>query len=272
MKTYRGNITITKENYKEWREKLKSVENITGYLYINSQVKLDNLKSIGGNLSINSQAKLDNLKSIGGYLSINSQAKLDNLKSVSGDLYIYSQAKLEAKNLKSVSWDLYINSQAKLDNLKSVSGNLSINSPIAKSTNKLIDRLIKSKQKRRLYINNVEFEKSLFNKVRRDELSASQVFSLKNIEQRRIAYEIMDKAKMKKLKSFKVLDKKTDKYGHEMKIVVFKIKGFEKEFKYLNCICPSTQREYFLETQSNKCQLAKARSFGLEKVNFIKEY
>ena len=256
MKTYRGNITITKENYKEWREKLKSVENITGYLSINSQAKLDNLKSVSGDLYIYSQAKLEakNLKSIGGYL------------------YINSQVKLEAKNLKSIGGYLYINSQVKLDNLKSVSGYLYINSPIAKSTNKQIDRLIKSKQKRRLYINNVEFEKSLFNKVRRDELSASQVFSLKNIEQRRIAYEIMDKAKMKKLKSFKVLDKKTDKYGHEMKIVVFKIKGFEKEFKYLNCICPSTQREYFLETQSNKCQLAKARSFGLEKVNFIKEY
>ncbi len=261
MKTFKGNIEITSANCKEWQKKLKGVEKIGGYLSINSQAKLE--------------AK--SLKSVGGYLSINSQAKLDSLKSVGGDLYINSQAKLEAKSLKSVGGYLYINSQAKLEakSLKSVGGYLSINSPISRRTNELINRLLKERKKRKLYINRVNFKKSLFNKVRLDKLTAQEVFALENMEQRRIAYQLMDKTKMKKLKDYKVVDKvEKDDYGYPMRIISFQVKGYDTPFKFLNCFCPSEGREYFLETDKDKCVEAKYGSFGLDykKYKFSKEY
>jgi hypothetical protein len=84
MKTYKGNVDITKDNASTWEKKLRGVENITGDLsiYSNAELKANSLKSVGGYLYINSNAELKALKSVGGYLSINSNAELKALKSV----------------------------------------------------------------------------------------------------------------------------------------------------------------------------------------------
>jgi len=55
------------------------------------------------------------------------------------------------------------------------------------------------------------------NKILKDELSAEEVFAIDNIEHRRIAFQYMDKTKMKALKDFKVLDEKVDEKGNLMK-------------------------------------------------------
>jgi hypothetical protein len=78
----------------------------------------------------------------------------------------------------------------------------------------------------------------------------------------------MDKTKMKKIKGYKVLDKAKDWYGNKMQIIEFKVEDFEKPFKYYQCICPSSWREYFLETEENTCEKAKAKSFGLEQIQW----
>jgi len=293
MKVYKGDLKITKYNQKEY----KDLEKVTGYLYINSEVKLDAplLKSVGSDLHINSKAKLDAplLKSVGGYLYINSEAKLDAplLKSVGGYLHINSEAKLDAPLLKSVGSDLHINSEAKLDAplLKSVGGYLYINSELNPKLEKRLYGLYKKKQwylsntaskwllsqkfkKAKFVINNVQFDKKLFDKVRKDKLSAKQVFVLDNIEQRRVAYELMDKTKMEKLKNYKVLDEAVDENENKMRIVSFSVDGYSEPFKYYHCICPSTGREYFVETQRETCQKAKTMSFGKQVLKFNKEY
>ena len=75
MKKHVGDLTITQDTAIDFTE-------ITGNLYIYSNVKLDALQSVGGDLSIYSNAKLDALQSVGGDLSIYRNAKLDapNLK------------------------------------------------------------------------------------------------------------------------------------------------------------------------------------------------
>ena len=107
----------------------------------------------------------------------------------------------------------------------------------------------------------------------RHEILAKDVLAIENTEQRRIAYELMDKTRMKELKDYQVLDEvKDDGQGYPMKIVSFKVKQFTEPLKYLNCSCPSTGREYFIETRQDKCWLAKNKSFGLEKINWLKEF
>ena len=78
MKIYKGNVDITKANQKEWEEKLKDVEKISGYLSVYSDAKLDALKSVGGSLWVNSNVKLDagKLESVGGYIDIHKTTKV----------------------------------------------------------------------------------------------------------------------------------------------------------------------------------------------------
>lgn len=104
-------------------------------------------------------------------------------------------------------------------------------------------------------------------------LSAKEVFEIKNTEQRRIAYELMDKAKMKELGDYKVLDeRKKDEQGNSDKVIEFKIDGFDEPFRYYNCICPTTMREYHIQTKQDTCIKAKNSSFGLDDVVWTKEY
>ncbi|MDD4892421.1 MAG: hypothetical protein PHH73_00280, partial [Candidatus Rickettsiella isopodorum] len=186
--------------------------------------------------------------------------------------------------------DLSINSNASLkaDTLKSIGGDLSINSKI---DTKLEKRLWKNNKKHQWYltdkcsefilskkgkinykINNVAFEKELFYKVRKDKLSAQEVFAIQNMEQRRVAYKKMDKIKMKLLANYKIIDEVKDKYNNPMKVISFTIDGYNEPFLYFNCICPSTGREYFIETRQEKCESAKSQSFGYDEIEFTEEY
>jgi hypothetical protein len=208
------------------------------------------LKSVGGYLSINSNASLPALKSVGGSLNINSNASLPALKSVGGSLNIYSGIgeKLEKQLWKHNPKNKWTVSDACSGWLLSRDGKFTYQ------------------------IANVGFSKSLFDAVRRDSLTAQEVFVIENIEQRRIAYERMDKIKMRDLPDLKILDDIIDAYGNPMRIVSFNLAGFKEPFKYLNCICPSSGREYYIETKQNKCEAAKAQSFGLRDVQFEKEW
>jgi len=230
---YEGNVEITEVNYQEWQKKLKGIKKITG------------------DLSINSNAKLDALKTVGGYLSIYSNAKLDALKTVGGGLYINS--KIE-KNTEEGLWKNNHNNEWYL-------------------TDKCSEWLLSQKGKIKYRINNIQFEKELFDKVRKDKLSAQEVFSLENIEQRRVAYEKMDKLKMKELSDYKILEETKDDYGNPMKVIEFSLPKYNIPFRYLNCICPTTKREYFVETKKKECIEAKMASFGLDKtIKFDKEW
>jgi len=125
------------------------------------------------------------------------------------------------------------------------------------------------------YIHGVKFDDvKLWKSITDGSISAAQVFVIANMEQRRIAYELMDKAKMLALDGLKILDEVADDgHGYPMRIIQFKIEGVDEPFRYLNCLCPSTGREYYLETQQKDCLTAKAESFGLPKdVEWEAEY
>jgi hypothetical protein len=122
-------------------------------------------------------------------------------------------------------------------------------------------------------LNGVEFTKEWWTKIVNDKMSPETIFAIDNAEHRRIAYEFMDKKKMKKLKNYEVLDEVSDDgYGYKMKVISFKVKNVDEPLKYLNCFCPSTGREYFLGTNEKECWKAKNKLFGLEEVEYIKEW
>ena len=250
--TYQGDVKINKNNQKEWEEKLKGISKITGYLsiYSNAELKADKLESVGGYLSIysNAELKADKLESVGGDLFINFNAELKALKSVGGDLYINSNPWLEKqlwKHCKKNRWHI---------------------------TEKSSEWLIKKNGNFEYRLNNVEFKREWFDKIRKDQLTVEEVFAIDNIEHRRIAYEFMDKSKMKSIKDFKVLDEQTDDKGNKMKIVSFTVQNMKKPLKFYNCICPSSKREYFVGTDKDTCWEAKNSSFGLEEVEWVNEW
>jgi hypothetical protein len=122
-------------------------------------------------------------------------------------------------------------------------------------------------------LNGVQFDKKWFDKIVGDKMTPQQIFAIDNTEHRRIAYEFMDKTKMKNLKGLKVLDEvKDDGYGYKMKVISFEVKNIDEPLKYLNCFCPSTGREYFLGTNKDTCLEAKNALFGLSEVEYIKEW
>ena len=122
------------------------------------------------------------------------------------------------------------------------------------------------------YLRGVRFDQDWWQKIVNDELDPETIFAIDNLEHRRIAYEYMDKTKMKQLKDFKVLDEQVDEKGNQMKIVSFTVKGVDESLKYYNCFCPSTGREYFVGTDKDKCIEAKAASFGLSDVGWVNEW
>jgi len=126
---------------------------------------------------------------------------------------------------------------------------------------------LKLLDKESYWLNGVKFEKDLFNKL--PTMSAKKILAISDMEQRRAAYEIMDKVKMKKLGE-KVLDEvKDDGYGYPMRIIQVDVN--DMDLRYLNCFCPTTGREYYLETRETECQKAKLGSFGLTN-SFDKEF
>ena len=122
------------------------------------------------------------------------------------------------------------------------------------------------------YINRVQFDKQLFDAIRHGQLSAQQVFAITNMEQRRVAYEKMDKIKMADLPGLQVLDESKDKHGNAQRIISFIVEGFNQPFLFYHCICPSTGREYYLETKQKGCEAAKSMSFGIKEIEFTEEW
>ena len=197
------------------------------------------------------------------------------LEEVTGYLSIYSSADLKAPALKSIGGDLHIYSKISNDLEKRLWGanrkkgkNWTI---CEQQSNWLIDRL-KIYKKAKFRIGNVEFPYELFRSVRDGKLSAKEVFEIENTEQRRVAYERMDKVKMKDLPNLKTLDERKDNYGNSEKIISFTSEKYDTPFYFFNCFCPSTKREYFLETREQTCEKAKAKSFGFEEISFVKEW
>jgi hypothetical protein len=123
-------------------------------------------------------------------------------------------------------------------------------------------------------LHGVTFDKKWHNKIVNDKFKAKDVFAIDNLEHRRIAYDYMDKSKMRQLKNYKILDEQVDDKGNPMKIISFTVPNVNEPLKYYNCFCPSTKREYFIGTNFDTCEEAKAQSFGLKAgdVEFINEW
>ena len=122
------------------------------------------------------------------------------------------------------------------------------------------------------HLHGVRLEKEWWTRIVNDTMTPEEIFAIDNLEHRRIAYEYMDKTKMKQLKDYKVLDEGKDEKGNPVKIISFTVKGLDEPLKYYNCHCPSTGREYFIGTNENTWKLAKAKSFGLDEIDFIEEF
>jgi hypothetical protein len=209
-------------------------------------------------------------------LSINSSAdlKAPQLKSVGGDLSIYSSADLKA--LKSVGGYLSINSKISINLAKNLWGANRKDIKKVWKVNELVPEwLIKrlsTRENTEYFIGNTKFNLEWFNKIRKDELKAEEVFAIDNVEHRRIAYQFMDKSKMKELKDYKVLDESKDEKGKPVKIISFNIQNMKEDLIFYNCFCPSTGREYFLQTKEKTWKKAKDMGFGLEDVEWVNEW
>src|SRR3990167_8980026 len=117
--------------------------------------------------------------------------------------------------------------------------------------------------------NNVEW----INKILGDKLTAEEVFAIDNIEHRRIAYQYMDKVKMKQLKDYKILDDGIDEKGNLAKIFSFTVQNMKEPLLFYNCICSSSGHEYFIQTEKKTWKEAKASSFGFSTVvQFLNEW
>jgi hypothetical protein len=121
-------------------------------------------------------------------------------------------------------------------------------------------------------IHGVNLEKKWWTKIVNDEMTPDEIFAIDNVEHRRIAYEQMDKSKMKQLKDYKVLDEQIDDKGKPMKIISFTVQKMNEPLKFYNCVDSSTDREYFIGTNCNTCKEAKEQSFGLSDIQWINEY
>ena len=138
-----------------------------------------------------------------------------------------------------------------------------------KSSNFIIDKNPKNAIYR---LNNIEFNREWFLKIKNDTLQPDKVFAIDNAEHRRIAYEFMDKSKMKSLKDYKILNKTKDSKGNDCKIISFTVQNMKTPLLFYNVLCPSTKREYFLQVDIKTCIEAKNRLFGKENIEFTEEW
>lgn len=125
------------------------------------------------------------------------------------------------------------------------------------------------------YFSGVNFEKDLWTKIVKNKLSAEYILTkIENVEQRRIAWELMDKSKIKKLKGLKVLDRQKDGKGKVMRIITFTVKGFDTPFYFYEGIDASTSRKYYLETDKKTVWEAKAGFVGFspDEIEYKNEY
>jgi len=122
------------------------------------------------------------------------------------------------------------------------------------------------------FLRGIELQKEWHTKIVNDELTPEEILAIDNTEHRRIAWEYMDKKKLEGLNGFEVIDTvEDDGKGYPMRIIQFNHPD-AGIIRYYNCFCPTTGREYYLGTEETTCQKAKAKSFGLEEVEFINEW
>ena len=228
-KIYNGDVIVTADNQKMWEEKLKDVTKITGYIRAEQ----------GATITIPSPvlAQTGDIRAEqGATITIPSP-----VLAQTGGIKIEGNEGLEKqlwKTCKKSMW--YI-------------------------TEKSSDFIIKANPQNASYkLNNVAFSREWFLKIKNNKLSPDKIFAIDNVEHRRIAYEFMDKVKMKSLKDYKILDDVTDDgYGYPMKIVSFTVQNMKEPLLFCNCHCPSTGREYFIGTNQITCRNFKSQSFGL---------
>ena len=276
MKTYRGNIEVTVKNQDKINKEFADIEILSGYVraYQGATITLPELKEVSGYVIADQGATIT----------------LPELKEVSGDVRAYQGATITLPELKEVSGYVRADQGATitLPELKIIEGLISVSDlgtekqlwkRFAKNTWRLnefsSEWLYKKNGDFEYFLNDVKFSKEWYGKIRFDKLKASQVFAIDNIEHRRIAYQFMDKTKMKELKDFEVLDKiEDDGHGYPMEIVSFTIQKMNERLKFLHVFCPSTGREYYIGTNADKCIDAKAESFGLsaKEVEFVEEW
>jgi|GEM_PF-6015778 len=246
---YQGNIIIA--TAAEWHEFVKKYKGITGYISMNGCTGLTSVTfpdKISGSISMDGCIGLTSVtfpdKISGyGYIYMNGCTGLTSVTFPKESGYIYMDGCI---GLTSVTFPDKVSGYIYMDE-------------------KTSEYLLSYGHKKTIYqINNVQFDKPLFDQVRHGELSASQVFAIRDMEQRRVAYEKMDKIKMKELEGFAVIDKvEDDGKGYPMQVVQFSLPGFKEPFRYLACHCPTEGRGYFLETRETECWKAKSASFGL---------
>ena len=276
LKIHNGDIKITKENQESWIKKLEYIEIINGSVdvYQNAKASFPKLKNVSGPVYVYENAKVSfpNLKQ-SSYVDVceNAKASFPKLKSVSGYVYVCENAKVSFPKLESVSGFVDVrNGDIKLE--KQLWKIASKNQWYV--SEKSSEWLLSQKGKFIYQLNGIRFEKEWFDKIRKDQLSPEEIFAIDNTEHRRVAYEFMDKRKMKQLKDYKVLDEKTDEKGNPMKILSFTIQNMKEPLKFYNCLCPSSKREYFLQTDKDTCNEAKAGMFGFkaEEAEFVEEW
>ena len=202
--------------------------------------------------------------------SNNQLTSLPEKLNVSGDLYCYNNQLTSLPEKLNVSGSLYCSN----NQLTSLPEKLKVGSYLDCSHNQLTSVPNYIKNIKYCYIfQNLNWNDPVWiNKILKDELTPDEVFAIDNIEHRRIAYQYMDKTKMKQLKDYKVLDENTDMNGNKERIVSFTVQNMKESLKFLNVICP-TGREYFLGTDKDKCSEAQKALLGLDSdVEFIKRW
>ncbi len=205
------------------------------------------------------------------YCSKNQLTSLPENLKVGSDLYCsYNQLTSLPENLEVKGSLCCFNNQLTSlpENLK-VGGNLYCSDNPLKIIPKSVEKI-----KNVFIFSNVNWNDTRWiNKILQDKLTAEEVFAIDNIEHRRVAYEYMDKRKMKELKDFKVLDEQIDDKDNPMKIVEFIVQNTTEPLKFLNCFCPSSKREYYIQTEKETCWEAKKVSFGLkDEVEWVEEW
>ena len=188
----------------------------------------------------------------------------------SGDLYCYHNQLTSLPEKLKVGGSLYCSH----NQLTSLPEKLNVSGSLDCSHNQLTSVPNYIKNIKYCYIfQNLNWNDPVWiNKILKDELTPDEVFAIDNIEHRRIAYQYMDKTKMKQLKDYKVLDENTDMNGNKERIVSFTVQNMKESLKFLNVICP-TGREYFLGTDKDKCSEAQKALLGLDSdVEFIKRW
>ena len=302
-KIYKGDVEIRISNQKEWEKKLKGVTKITGNIYVSQGVSLT-IPSMaltqtgyidvreGASLTIPSMALTQT-----GYIDVREGASLtipSMALTQTGNIYVSQGVSLTIPSMAlTQTGNIYVREGVSLtipSMALTQTGNIYVRSNKCEELVKyLLDNfklnkwyinentpqeIIDAGLKNAIYIlNDVRLKREWFIKIKYDKLSVEEVFAIDNIEHRRIAYQFMDKMKMKNLPDYKVLDEiENDGYGFPMRIVSFTIQNMKEALLFYNCHCPSTGREYFIGTNFKTCESAKLGSFGLNEGEFVKEW